>query len=117
MPMPYFQVNVPIRSAAEPERRGLHLLTGPAGSGSEALRIARETCEAALDAQTAGSRTPYREPSGWGASGIRSGWDFDWSAASVRCWDDIHLFGFSTMDSFAQANLLDETRSVYQGRA
>ncbi|MFC8292409.1 hypothetical protein ACFUJ0_13165 [Streptomyces sp. NPDC057242] len=101
MTMPYFQVNVPTRSSTHPERHGFHLFTGPAGCEREALRIARETCEAALDAQAAGSRMPRREYGGWGASGIRPGWDFDWPAASVRCWDDIHLFGFATRDSIA----------------
>lgn len=95
MAMPYFQVNVPTVSSTQPERRGSHLFVGPAGSGREALRIARETCDAELDAQISGSHIPHRRPGHWRACGIRPGWEFDWAAATVSCWEDTYFLGSS----------------------
>ncbi|MER5867602.1 hypothetical protein [Kitasatospora sp. NPDC002040] len=87
MEQPYYQVNVPIGDSARPGQRGFHLLTGVAGTGAQALQLARETCEAALAAQEAGDPIPRRGPDGWGARGVRPGWTFDWPAASVTPWD------------------------------
>ncbi|WP_432060443.1 hypothetical protein [Streptomyces sp. S1] len=88
----YFQVNVPIRSSVQPGRYGLHVLTGPADSWSEALRIARETCDTAVAAQRAGFPIPRRRPDGWGARGLRPGWVFDWPAATVDAWEHDGMF-------------------------
>ncbi|OSC71305.1 hypothetical protein B5180_22700, partial [Streptomyces sp. BF-3] len=63
----YFQVNVPTRHAVQPERCGLHIFTGCAETESDALRIAREACDAAVAAQKAGFAIPRRRPDGWGA--------------------------------------------------
>ncbi|KOX19220.1 MULTISPECIES: hypothetical protein [unclassified Streptomyces] len=88
----YFQVNVPIRNSVQPEQCGLHVFTGPADTWSEALRIARETCDAAAAARDAGSALPRRRPDGWGARGLRPGWVFDWTAATVDAWEHDGLF-------------------------
>lgn len=88
----YFQVDVPTRNAVQPERCGLHVFTGAAATEAEALCIARETCEAALAAQKAGSVIPRRRPDGWGARGVRSGWVFDWAAATVAVWEHGRAF-------------------------
>ncbi|MFC9328548.1 hypothetical protein [Kitasatospora sp. NPDC057015] len=83
----YFQVDVPTRNTTRPGQLGHHVFTGPADTGSQALRIARETCEAALAAQAAGTAIPLRRPDGWGARGVRPGWAFDWARATVATWD------------------------------
>ncbi|MDX3505457.1 MULTISPECIES: hypothetical protein [Streptomyces] len=88
----YFQVNVPTRNALQPERCGLHVFTGCAETGSDALRIAREACDAAVAAQKAGFAIPRRRPDGWGARGVRSGWVFDWTAATVAVWEHDRSF-------------------------
>ncbi len=106
MTMPYFQINVPIRHSMQPERRGLHLFIGPAGSGPEALRIVRELCNEALHALAVDSHVPHRRADGWGARGTRPGWDFDWASATVKRWEDTQLIGPSTTKPFG--NLLNE---------
>ncbi|APS19068.1 MULTISPECIES: hypothetical protein [Streptomyces] len=88
----YFQVNVPTRHAVQPERCGLHIFTGCAETESDALRIAREACDAAVAAQKAGFAIPRRRPDGWGARGVRSGWVFDWAAATVAVWEHDRSF-------------------------
>ncbi|MDT0489218.1 hypothetical protein ACPEIF_13415 [Streptomyces sp. NPDC012600] len=88
----YFQVDVPTRNSAQPERCGLHVFTGPAETESEALRIAREACEAAVAAREAGFAVPRRSPDGWGARGVRSGWVLDWAAATVAVWEHDRAF-------------------------
>ncbi|MFJ3085476.1 hypothetical protein [Streptomyces sp. NPDC086838] len=86
MAQAYYQVNVPIRNSGRPGQRGLHIFTGPADTWSDALRIARETCATATAAQQAGFPLPRRRPDGWGARGLRPGWVFDWTAATVDAW-------------------------------
>ncbi|ARF64418.1 MULTISPECIES: hypothetical protein [Streptomyces] len=93
----YFQVNVPTRNSVQPERCGLHVFTGAAETGADALRIAREECDAAVAAQRAGFDLPRRRSDGWGARGVRSGWVFDWKAATVAVWE--HDRGFRTCRS------------------
>ncbi|GAA2798618.1 hypothetical protein GCM10010441_24580 [Kitasatospora paracochleata] len=83
----WFRVDVPIRSTVGPDRHGLHVLVGQADSGAQALWLAREACEAALAARTAGLTVPLRRPDGWTARGVRPGWGFDWSAATVVQWE------------------------------
>ncbi|MFD5587546.1 MULTISPECIES: hypothetical protein [unclassified Streptomyces] len=87
---PYFQVDVPITHRAQPDRRGSYVFTGQADSGREAVRIAREVCDAALAAHAAGLDVPRRRPDGWGARGVRPGWEPDWEAARARLWDTAH---------------------------
>ncbi|MFH8371619.1 hypothetical protein [Streptomyces sp. NPDC018031] len=87
MAKPYFQVHVPIRSTVQPERHGIHVLTGPADTAPQAVRIAREACDAALAARAAGLGVPHRRLDGWGARGVRPGWVPDWAAATVVRWD------------------------------
>ncbi|GAA4835534.1 hypothetical protein [Kitasatospora terrestris] len=82
----WFQVDVPIRSTDAPTGQGFHVLVGQAASGSQALSLARATCEAALAARSAGLAVPIRRPDGWGARGVRPGWTHDWSAATVAHW-------------------------------
>ncbi len=65
----YFQVNVPIKNSVRPEQCGLHVLTGPADTWSDALRIARETCDTAAAAQRAG----FPIPAGARTAGERAG--------------------------------------------
>lgn len=91
MAKPYFQVDVPTRSVAPPGRQGRHVFTGSADDGKQALRMAREMCEAALAAQAAGHPLPRRCPDGWGARGIRPGWELDWTAATVALWSQDHF--------------------------
>ncbi|MFI9311561.1 hypothetical protein [Streptomyces triculaminicus] len=88
MPLPYYEVDVPIRNTARPSLLGLHVLTGQAGSRCDAVRIAHEVYDAALAAQAAGLEPPGKHPGGWGARGIRPGWEPDWSAATVGRWND-----------------------------
>ncbi|WP_411080770.1 hypothetical protein [Streptomyces sp. cmx-18-6] len=88
----YFQVDVPTRNSVQPERCGLHVFTGSAETETDALRVARETCEAAVAAQKAGFALPRRRPDGWGARGVRSGWVFDWTAATVAVWEHDKTF-------------------------
>ncbi|MFB6550870.1 S1 family peptidase [Streptomyces sp. NPDC056405] len=56
---------------------------GSADDGRQALRRARLMCEAA---QAAGRPLPRRSPDGWGACGIRRGWELDWARATVAPW-------------------------------
>ncbi|MDX3054583.1 hypothetical protein PV394_05445 [Streptomyces sp. NE06-03E] len=86
MPEIYFQVDVPIRNSVRPEQCGLHVFTGAADTGSAALRIARDTCDAAAAARKAGRPAPGRRPDGWSARGLRCGWVLDWTAATVDVW-------------------------------
>ncbi|QKV96040.1 hypothetical protein HUT19_33500 [Streptomyces sp. NA02950] len=88
MAKPYFEVNVPIRNTARPGLHGLHVFTGQADNSHRALRLAREAYDAALAAQAAGLELPGQRPDGWGARGVRSGWEPDWSAAEVGRWND-----------------------------
>ncbi|GHH71623.1 hypothetical protein GCM10018781_33110 [Kitasatospora indigofera] len=95
----YFQVSVPTRNTVRPEQRGLHVFTGPAETGAEAVRIARRTCEAALAAHAAGTAVPRRQPDGWGARGVRPGWSFDWADATVVSWEcDSFLRSYDVRD-------------------
>ncbi|MEI7033317.1 hypothetical protein [Streptomyces pratensis] len=93
MAKPYFQVNVPTTHRAQPGRRGLHVFTGPADTGREAVRHARAACEASLAAQAAGAPAPRRYAEGWGARGVRTEWVFDWAAATALPWEGDGLFG------------------------
>lgn len=86
--LPYFEVDVPIRSTAQPGLSGAHVFTGRADSRSAAVRIACEVYAAARAARQAGLEIPHDRPDGWGACGYRSGWELDWTAATAGRWND-----------------------------
>ncbi|WP_331720267.1 hypothetical protein OG985_50030 (plasmid) [Streptomyces sp. NBC_00289] len=88
MPLPFFEVDVPIKSTDQPDRRGVHVFTGPADSRSSAVRIAHEVYDAARAAQEAGLEIPGKRPDGWGARGYRPGWEPDWLSATAGRWND-----------------------------
>ncbi|MFF5393242.1 hypothetical protein ACFY5H_33870 [Streptomyces sp. NPDC013012] len=82
----FFEVDVPIHDTANPARKGLHVFTGVADSPATALRRAHEVYDAALAARAAGLEAPGKQPDGWGASGIRPGWELEWPAAKAGRW-------------------------------
>lgn len=88
----FFQIKVPMTKPTQPEQYGIHIFTGPADTCLDALRIARETCNAAISAQNAGMPIPRRRPDGWGARGLRHGWKLDWTAATVAAWENERTF-------------------------
>lgn len=88
MPLPYYEVDVPIRSTAQPGLSGVHVFTGPADSRIAAVRIAYEVYDAARDAQQTGLATPSKRHDGWGAGGYRPGWEPDWPTATAGRWND-----------------------------
>ncbi|WSP96042.1 hypothetical protein OG332_47225 (plasmid) [Streptomyces sp. NBC_01233] len=79
-------VDVPIHDTTDPARRGLHVFTGVADSPAAALRRAQEVYDAALAAHAAGLEIPDAQPDGWGARGLRLGWQMDWPAAKADLW-------------------------------
>lgn len=87
MHLPYYEVDVPIRSTTQPGLRGVHVFTGPADSRSAALRIAHEAYDAARAAQEAEVESADKELDGWTANGYRPGWEADWVAATAARWN------------------------------
>ncbi|MEU5836360.1 hypothetical protein ABZ820_22200 [Streptomyces diacarni] len=69
MPLPYFEVDVPIHRTGQPGLSGAHIFTGRAGSRSAAVRIAHEVYDAARAAAAAGLEIRHGQPDGWGACG------------------------------------------------
>ncbi|WDM16491.1 hypothetical protein J3S85_36405 [Streptomyces lavenduligriseus] len=95
MPKPeLYEVDVPIHHA---DQHGLHVFTGQATSPSEALARAQQVYTAALAARKAGRANPGRQDGGWGASGVRDGWELDWRAAKAHPWSD--PFGWTGKNS------------------
>ncbi|MEU6019508.1 hypothetical protein ABZ826_37685 [Streptomyces sp. NPDC047515] len=86
MTLPYFQVDVPIHN--DSGLSGVHIFTGRADSRSTAVRLAHEVYDTALAAQQAGLEMPGKRPDGWGARGVRLGWELDWKAATAGRWND-----------------------------
>ncbi|GHG04191.1 hypothetical protein GCM10018791_15310 [Streptomyces zaomyceticus] len=93
----YFQVDVPMKNTAAPERRGTHVFTGTADDDAQALRRAHEMYEAARRARAAGRPLPRRRPEGWGGhaayarDGNRTGRppsSRSGSGTTSRCGDD-----------------------------
>ncbi|MEU8764776.1 hypothetical protein [Streptomyces sp. NPDC048659] len=82
----FYEVDVPIHDTTNPALKGRHVFTGIADSPTTALRRAHEVYDAALAARTAGLEGPGRQPDGWGASGIRPGWELEWTAAKAGRW-------------------------------
>ncbi|MFE1452682.1 hypothetical protein [Streptomyces olivaceoviridis] len=88
MPKPeFYEVDVPIHRTDQ-QLHGLHVFTGQATSPSEALARAHQVYDAALAARKAGLANPGRQDGGWGASGIRDGWELDWRAAKAGLWSN-----------------------------
>ncbi|MFE2384407.1 hypothetical protein [Streptomyces misionensis] len=86
MPQPqFYEVDVPIHRTDQ-QLHGLHVCTGQATSPSEALARAHQVYDAALAARKAGLANPGRQHGGWGASGVRDGWELDWRAAKADRW-------------------------------
>ncbi|MFF3264931.1 hypothetical protein ACFYWO_37940 [Streptomyces sp. NPDC002932] len=77
MLLPYFEVDVPIRSTEAPGQHGLHVFTGRAASRSAAVRIAHEVYDAARAATEAGREIPHGRPDGW---------ELDWPAETASRW-------------------------------
>jgi hypothetical protein len=86
MTLPYFEVDVPIRSTETPGLEGVHVFTGQADSRSAAVKAAHEVYDAARAAAEAGLEIPHGRPDGWGACGYRPGWELDWPATKAGPW-------------------------------
>ncbi|WP_432038664.1 hypothetical protein [Streptomyces cucumeris] len=84
----FYEVDVPIHKIPNPALRGLHVFTGEAGSPTTALRRAHEVYDAALAAQQAALEIPGKQPDGWGARGLRHGWEMEWTAAKADGWNN-----------------------------
>ncbi|WP_333745963.1 hypothetical protein [Streptomyces sp. IBSBF 2950] len=100
MPLPYYEVDVPITSTTGLE--GLHVFTGQATSTGEAVRLAHEVYAAALAAHQAGLEIPGKRPDGWGARGVRPGWEPNWLAASAGPWNDPYSWRHPHASDFRQ---------------
>ncbi|MGW0538079.1 hypothetical protein [Streptomyces sp. NPDC003032] len=88
MPLPYFEVDVPIHRTGQPGLSGVHVFTGRADSRSEAVRISHEVYDQAAAAAAAGLEIPHGRPDGWGACGYRPDWELDWPAATAGRWNN-----------------------------
>ncbi|MGW5928820.1 hypothetical protein ACWF2L_21605 [Streptomyces anulatus] len=86
MTLPYFEVDVPMRSTETPSLEGVHVFTGQAGSRSAAVKAAHEVYDAARAAAEAGLEIHHGRADGWGACGYRRGWELDWPTAKVGPW-------------------------------
>ncbi|MGA4803483.1 hypothetical protein [Streptomyces lavendulocolor] len=83
----FYEVDVPIHT---PDRtlHGVHVFTGKATSVTEALTRAHQVYDAAFAARQAGLEVPGPQDGGWGARGVRDGWEMDWAAAKVGRWSN-----------------------------
>jgi hypothetical protein len=88
MPLRYFEVDVPIHHNTNRALHGVHVFTGKASSPGEALTRAHEVYDAALAARQAGLEIPGQQDGGWGARGVRDGWELDWAAAKAGPWSN-----------------------------
>jgi hypothetical protein len=61
----------------------VHVFVGPADSRRTAGRLAHEVYDAALAAYQEGQALPGPRADGWGARGVRPGWEPDWQAATA----------------------------------
>ncbi|MGW1007713.1 hypothetical protein [Streptomyces sp. NPDC002520] len=93
----FYEVDVPIHRTDQ-QLHGLHVFTGQATSPGEALTRAHQVYDAALAARKAGLANPGRQDGGWGASGVRDGWEMDWRAAKAGVWSN--PFSWTTKSSF-----------------
>ncbi len=93
----FYEVDVPIHRTDQ-QLHGLHVFTGQATSSSEAMACAHQVYDAALAARKAGLTNPGRQDGGWGASGVREGWELDWQAAKAGVWSN--PFSWTGKNSF-----------------
>ncbi|WP_432044263.1 hypothetical protein [Streptomyces cadmiisoli] len=82
----FFQVDVPAHPNRNRALHGVHVFTGEASSGRQALKRARKGYDRARAAHRAGRQIPVGRPGTWAARGLRPGWELDWSAATVDLW-------------------------------
>ncbi|ARI53081.1 hypothetical protein ACWEJZ_10970 [Streptomyces bacillaris] len=88
MTKPYFQVSVPTTHREQPGRHGLHIFTGPASTSDEAVRCAREACEAALAAGRTATDRAVPSEARWRVRGVCREWAMDWEAATAAFWEN-----------------------------
>ncbi|MEU0356379.1 hypothetical protein [Streptomyces cyaneofuscatus] len=88
MTKPYFQVSVPTTHREHPDRHGLHIFTGPASTSEEAVRCAREACEAALAAERTATDGALPPVARWRVRGVCREWAMDWEAATAAFWEN-----------------------------
>ncbi|MGW3436612.1 hypothetical protein ACWDB3_05415 [Streptomyces bacillaris] len=88
MTKPYFQVSVPTTHREQPGRHGLHIFTGPASTSEEAVRCAREACEAALAAGRTATDGAVPPDARWRVRGVCREWAMDWEAATAAFWEN-----------------------------
>ncbi|MEV8529215.1 hypothetical protein AB0451_34590 [Streptomyces sp. NPDC052000] len=87
MHLEFYEVDVPIHDTTRAQH-GVHVFTGKAASVTEALNRAHQVYDAAFAARRDGREIPGRQDGGWGASGVRDGWELDWAAATAGPWSD-----------------------------
>ncbi|MFJ4917667.1 hypothetical protein [Streptomyces sp. NPDC088726] len=87
MHLEFYEVDVPIHTN-DRALHGVHVFTGKASSVTEALTRAHQVYDAAFAAQQAGLEVPGRQDGGWGARGVRDGWELDWASAQAGRWFD-----------------------------
>ncbi|MFD8288056.1 hypothetical protein ACFV2B_07450 [Streptomyces lavendulae] len=83
----FYEVDVPIHTN-DRAQRGVHVFTGWAASVDEALARAHQVYDAAFAARQAGLEVPGQQDGGWGARGVRDGWELDWTAAKAGPWSN-----------------------------
>ncbi|PJM98593.1 hypothetical protein CG740_34685 [Streptomyces sp. CB01201] len=82
-----YEVDVPIHDTSK-QRYGVHVFTGKATSADEALTRAQQVYDASAAARQAGRELPGPQDDGWGARGVRDGWELDWAAAVAGPWSN-----------------------------
>ncbi|MCT2546266.1 hypothetical protein [Streptomyces atratus] len=85
MHLEFYEVDVPIHTN-DWALHGVHVFTGRASSVTEALNRAHQVYDAAFAARQAGLEIPGQQDGGWGARGVRDGWELDWAAAKAGPW-------------------------------
>lgn len=83
----FYEVDVPIHDTSRAQH-GVHVFTGKASSVDEALARAHQVYDAANAARQAGLEIPGQQDGGWGARGVRDGWELDWAAAKASRWSN-----------------------------
>ncbi|MER7112218.1 hypothetical protein [Streptomyces sp. NPDC000229] len=104
MPLPYWEVDVPIQRTDDPTVRGLHVFTGRAAGPGDALKAAHDAYDQAVLLHAAGREIPSTSGTGgWAARGLRPGWVLQWEQATATRWVDPHnltgpLFGSTSRE-------------------
>ncbi|MGW2583626.1 hypothetical protein ACWCYZ_20225 [Streptomyces virginiae] len=83
----FYEVDVPIHTN-DRALHGVHVFTGKASSANEALTRAHQVYDASAAARQAGLEVPGQQDGGWGARGVRDGWELDWAAAKASRWSN-----------------------------